>query len=146
YKQNEQIEGLVTEKTERSDRQDLADVDGEIAAFKEQYSEKYGINLEEPDAEGVSLTARILQHGIKTGNNQSFTEAAKAYLFDRTLEIANVNGRTAAAQAVQADHKAGIVGRSATPTGETNFDPTRMTEDKVDEMAAAELHRMLGTT
>lgn len=129
---------------ERAIDEDVKNVESEIANFKETYGKKYGINLEEADESGITLQSRILQFGIDKGY-QDFETAATMYLRDTLLDTAQQVARNEAVKNIQQDRKSGILGRSDTPgsSAETNIDPTKLSDEKREQMALAELNKLM---
>jgi hypothetical protein len=130
---------------ERAVNDDVKAVESEIANFRDTFGEKYGINLEEANEDGVTLQSQILKFGIDKGY-QDFETAATMYLRDTLLDTAQHTARTETAKGIQQDTRAGIISRSDTPsTGETSIDPTKLTEDQLMSMAFDEMSKKLNT-
>ena len=149
--QNEQLRGLMEFKksfeetqAQKEEAEMIEQVNNDIKEFSETIGKKYGIDLNEVDEEGVKLETRILQHGIDK-NIDDFNTAASSYLLPRIAESATQLGRTETVKAVKSDKRAGIIGRSETPNGETTFNPRSMSEEQLKEQALAELTSMLNS-
>lgn len=128
---------------QQQEAEDIEQVNSDIQKFQQEYGEKYGINLNEADEEGVKLETRILKHGIEKGITD-FMTAASSYLLPTLIENAQHKGRTETAKAVRSDKRAGILGRSDTPSnGETKFDPRGLSEQELEDRALAEFQSML---
>lgn len=144
--QQDAIQQLMSGHEEQQTAAEIQEVEQEIDAFKSQYGEKYGIKLEETDEEGLSLQARIIKHGIDN-NIDSFKLAAFDFLEDRLFTTAQQEGRREVADKIKQDRRAGIIGRSATPTtGETNLDPLKMNEDELMNSALSEFNKLVSQT
>lgn len=89
-------------------------LDAEIASFRESFP---NIDLSARDAEGKTLEQRIYAHGVQIGTS-SFRAAARDLLFDQLTNQQSAQARTQQVQAQQAQAKAGLLGRTPTPTKE----------------------------
>ena len=111
-KQGETISKYETELQNGQKERDIKEIDGEVEEFKKTWPE---VNLDDKDADGVSLKYKIMVHG--TDNNiPDFRKAARDFLFDRLLDIASQRGRTEAVKGVQKDRQQGILSKSSTPS------------------------------
>lgn len=107
------------------ERQEAADVDAvkqDIHKFQAEYP---GINLQEPDPDGVKLWAKIVTWGLQNGYNE-FKPAAMMYLNDRVKAEIAAQARAEALKGVKTDHQNGIVKRSTQPlsSGQGSSSPT----------------------
>lgn len=134
----------MTRAEQEQNEKVTAEVEKEIEDFNSKYGKKYGINLGEKDDEGLTLTARIVKHGIDKGY-PDFTSSALTYLAPRLLTTVEHSGRVEAANSIKNDRKNGILSRSDTPIGGEKFklDPTKMSESERDRAAHAELAQLI---
>lgn len=133
----------IQSEEERAIQEDVKAVEAEIANFRDTFGKKYGINLDEADENGITLQSRILQFGLDKGY-QDFETAATMFLRDTLLDTAQQVARNEAVKSVQQQRKSGILSRSDTPfSGETSIDPTKLSEEKRDQMALEEFKRLL---
>jgi len=120
---------------EREDAQtqaDVQEVESEITKFKQDFKE---INLDERDAEGTALWAKIVAHGVDR-KIPSFRAAALEYLEPKLFEVVQLRARNDAVRQVKDKARAGIVATSEKPMTSGNtlqFDPRRASYDQIAE-------------
>jgi hypothetical protein len=114
-KELEDLRGFKTQfeqkQQEEAQRKDTEAVMAEVKQFKESYPE---LNLDERDPDGVSLWGKVIQYGIEN-KLPTFKAAANLYLEERLRDIWSTRSRTETVKSFQADNKAGVIKRSATP-------------------------------
>lgn len=90
---------------------DTQQIWGEKEAFQKSYPE---INLDERDPDGVTLWAKVMQHGVQQ-RIPNFKTAAMDYLEARLQDTWAARSRNEAVKGLQTERRQGIVQRSATP-------------------------------
>lgn len=143
----QQIQDLSSWKEERSRAEEdaklqeaISQIEQEAKSFAEKY-QKFGIDLDEVDEDGVTLKGRILKFGADNGLGR-FEVAALSYLNDTLLERATAMGRQEGVKGAKGDVAAGILSRSGVPPvdkGQTQPDIRKMDENQRREAALAEL-------
>jgi len=141
-----QVGELSSWKQERDAKDQEAALQGEIEKIESEATEyakkvgKYGIELDAPDEEGISLKGRILKFAADNGIGK-FSIAADTYLNDTLLEKATQMGRQEGVKGVKGDVAAGIVSRSGIPPQgqDQKVDVSRMSEDERRNAALQEL-------
>lgn len=127
---------FVQEKESQKIQEDQKFVNGEIENLQKQFKE---INLDELDENQIPLKTKVIDFGVSKGF-QNFTDAYRAFFFDKLADILVQRGRTEAVNGLKKDNANGIVARSSTPfTGH----PIKADNDKSNILAEFEsiLHR-----
>lgn len=126
-------------------QKEQADVDfvkTEMKTFQSRYPE---INLQEKDPDGVSLWARIIQHGV-AAQIPTFKAAALDYLEDRVLDTVSSRARNQTVQGIKTAKANGEVARSSTPFNKgqsTPIDPKKVSWNDAGEMAKAQYAQLV---
>lgn len=101
------------QELERISKEDAV-LDKEITEIKEQFKQ---IDFSKLDNDGRTLEHRILEHANKSGIN-SFKAAAKDYLFDDIVKLAEEKGKESVKRNLEERSKLGLLGVSKAPLKE----------------------------
>jgi hypothetical protein len=128
---------------DEADQQAYNEVGQEMEEFKKNFPE---VNLDEQDTEGISLSKKILIHGVQR-QIPDFKLAALDYLGPKLQDILVQRGRNEAVKSVRQDRQQGVVSRSVTPPSgkETDVDTQKNWAD-LHRDAKDELKQILGVT
>lgn len=140
----EELGGYRQMREEQERAKDIEIVNKE----KSEIEKQYGIKLDEPDEDGLSLYSKVLKHGIDRG----YPDLTSAFLtfpgmMDRLRATVSTTARNEAVKAIKQDNAAGIMSR--TTTRQTNgqgqaVDVSRLSKSERHHLAAQELEELLG--
>ena len=114
--QQQQAEQAALEARQQQEDQAL---DAEIEATRKEFP---NIDLEAADETGSTLLQRIYKHGAESGI-RTFRAAFRDYLFPQLVNQQTAQAKVQATRTVQAQTKAGVLGKTQAPTKELKAPP-----------------------
>ncbi len=104
-------QGILEERRIEQEKAEDAKLDQEIASVREKFNQ---VDFSATDDKGQSLEVRILEHAHKNGLG-SYEIAAKDYLFNDMLKLAEERGKETVSKAFQKSSKLGLLSESKAP-------------------------------
>lgn len=103
---------LLEERTLAQYKQEDGALDAEIKSIREKFAD---LDWKTANEHGHDLERQILKYATDNGI-QKFEAAFKAFTYDKALSRAEERGKESVGKAIQKQAKAGIIGKSPTPT------------------------------
>lgn len=121
------LEEFITSQREQAEQAALAArqqeedqaLDAEIESIRKEFP---NIDLDATDEAGSTLLQRIYKHGADNGI-RTFRAAFRDHLFPQLLNQQSAQSKVQATKTVQAQTKAGVLGRTQVPTKELSAPP-----------------------
>lgn len=103
---------ILEERVLAQHKQEDSALDAEIKSIREKFAD---LDWKTVNEQGHDLERQILQYATSRGIG-NFNDAFRAYYFDKALSRAEERGKESVGKSIQKQVKAGIIGKSPTPT------------------------------